>query len=380
MHSRTGAFTWSALPSRVVFGPGAVGHLRDEVARLEHGRVLLVRGGASTSAAFERVRAGLGDVVVGVVGGSTQHVPTDVTDAAATTAREVNADLVVSVGGGSPTGLGKVLAFTCDLQLIAVPTTYSGSEMTAVWGRTTDGRKHTAYDIRVLPRTVIYDPELCVGMPARLAAASGLNALAHCIEALWVPGANPITTTLAVDGGRRLVDGLPRVVANPDDVVAHGDNLIGACLAGVAMAQAGIAVHHRTAHVLGGGWHLPHAETHAALLPQTTAMVAPRAPEAMAHASRMLGSDDPAGALFALLQRLQLPTALSDLGMPEDGLDEAAHRVWEATHDDPLVPDEATLRHMLDDAYFGRKPSSGSESGSGSAIQPSLRAFSDAAS
>lgn len=380
MDSGTKAFTWSALPSRVVFGPGAVVQLRDEVARLERARVLLVGGGASTGAAYERARDALGDLVVAVVGGAGQHVPADVTDAAATTAREAQADVVVSVGGGSPTGLGKVLAFTCDLPLVAVPTTYSGSEMTAVWGRTTDGRKHTAYDIRVLPRTVIYDPELCVGMPAQLAAASGLNALAHCVEALWVPRANPITTTLAVDGGRRLVDGLPRVVANPDDVDAHGDNLVGACLAGVAMAQAGIAIHHRTAHVLGGGWQLPHAETHAALLPQTTAMVAPRAPEAMAHAAHMLGTDDPAGALFALLQRLKLPTALSDLGMPEDGLDEAAHRVWEATHDDPLVPEEATLRHMLDDAYFGRTPSRDNVSGSGRAIQPSLRAFSDAAS
>ncbi len=350
------AFIWSALPSRVVFAAGALAQLRDEVARLECHRVLLVGGGASTSASFERAREALGDHVVAAIGGSSQHVAIDVAEAAAATANEVDADIAVSVGGGSPTGLGKVLAFMCDLPLIAVPTTYSGSEMTAVWGRTTNGRKHTAYDVRVLPRTVVYDPELCVGMPPRLAAASGVNALAHCVEALWVRGANPITTTLAVDGGRRLVDGLPRVVANPDDVGAHGNNLIGACLAGVAMAQAGIGVHHRTAHVLGGGWKTPHAETHAALLPHTTAMVGPHAPQAMADATRMLGADDPAAALFALLERLQLPVALSELEMPEDGLDEAAHRVWEATHDDPLVPDEATLRRMLDNAYFGRRP------------------------
>ena len=352
----TRAFTWSALPSRVVFAPGAVSRLRDEVTRLERRRVLLVGGGASTSASFERARVVLGDFVAGVAGGSTQHVPAGVADAAASTAREVNADIVVSVGGGSPTGLGKVLAATCDLPLIAVPTTYSGSEMTAVWGRTTNGRKHTAYDIRVLPRTVIYDPELCVGMPARLAAASGMNALAHCIEALWVPGANPITTTLAVDGGRMLVDGLPRVVANADDVDAHGANLVGACLGGLAMAQVGMAIHHRTAHVLGGGWKLSHAETHAVLLPQTTAMVAPRAPAAMVHAARTLGAEHPADALFTLLQRLKLPVALSELGMPEDGLDEAAHRVWEAPQDDPLVREEAAVRQMLDNAYFGRRP------------------------
>jgi maleylacetate reductase len=352
----TQAFTWTALPSRAVFAPGALRRLRDEVERLERRRVLLVGGGASTKPSFDRARDALGDLVAGVVGGSAQHVPVDVADAATATAREVDADVVVTVGGGSPTGLGKVLAFTCDVPLIAVPTTYSGSEMTAVWGRTSDGRKHTAFDLRVLPRTVVYDPELCVGMPARLAAASGMNALAHCLEALWVPGANPITTTLAVEGGRMLVDGLPRVVADPDDVDGHGDNLIGACLAGVAMAQAGIAVHHRTAHVLGGGWKLPHAETHAALLPQTTALVAPYASDAMAHAARMLGDDDPAGALFALLQRLNLPTALSALGMPEEGLDEAAHQVWEATRDHALVPDEMALRRMLDDAYFGRRP------------------------
>lgn len=350
------AFIWTALPSRVVFGRGSLAELRDEVARLERSRVVLVGGGASTSASFERAREALGDLVAGVIGGSSQHVPIDVAEAAAATAKGVDADIAVSVGGGSPTGLGKLLAFTCDLPLIAVPTTYSGSEMTAVWGRTTNGRKHTAYDIRVLPRTVVYDPELCAGMPPQLAAASGFNALAHCVEALWVPGANPITTALAVDGGRMLVDGLPKVVAYPDDVDAHGNNLVGACLAGVAMAQAGIGIHHRTAHVLGGGWKTPHAETHAALLPQTTAMVSPQAPAAMTNAIRMLGADDPAGALFALLERLELPVALSELGMPEDELDEAAHRVWEATHDDPLVPDEATVRQMLDSAYLGRRP------------------------
>lgn len=350
------AFTWSALPSRVVFGPGAVRRVRDEVARLEKRRVLLVGGGASTRPAFTRVRDSLGDATVGTVGGSTQHVPADVIDAAVATTRSVGADVIVSVGGGSATGLGKVLAFTCDLPLIATPTTYSGSEMTAVWGRITDGRKHTAFDMRVLPRSVVYDAELCLGMPRRLAAASGMNALAHCLEALWSSGANPMTTALAVEGGRRLVSGLPRVVDDPDDVDAHAHNLIGACLAGVAMAQAGMGIHHRSAHVLGGGWKLPHAETHAIMLPRSTALVAPRAPAAMRAASRIFDSDDIPSAVFALLQRLRLPLGLSELDMPEDGLDEAARRIMEATHSDPLVPDEASVRRMLDDAYYGRSP------------------------
>jgi maleylacetate reductase len=361
----TGAFTWTALPSRVVVAAGALGQVPEEVDRLEKRRVLLIGGGTSTREAFLRVREGLGDRVAGVVGGSTQYVPADLADDAASTAREVGADVLVTVGGGSATGLGKVLAFTCDVPLIAVPTTYSGSEMTAIWGRTTAGRKHTAFDIRVLPRAVVYDPEVCAGMPARLAGASGMNALAHCLEALWSAGANPITTSLAVDGGRRLIEGLPRVVDDPADVDSHGGNLIGACLAGVALAQAGIAVHHRTCHVLGGGWQLPHAETHAAVLPHSTALVASRAPDAMVHASRILGDRDAPGALFELLERLRLPTTLSALGMPEDGLDEAARRVMEGSRDDPLVPDEQAVRQMLDDAFFGRNPRGRSNLGAG---------------
>jgi maleylacetate reductase len=352
----TEAFTWTALPSRVVFGAGALGLVPGEVDRLEKRRVLLIGGGLSTREAFLRVHEALGNRVAGVVGGSTQHVPGDLADAAATTARDVDADVLVTVGGGSATGLGKVLAFTCDLPLIATPTTYSGSEMTAIWGRTTEGRKHTAFDVRVLPRAVVYDPEVCAGMPARLAGASGMNALAHCLEALWSPGANPITASIAVDGGRRLVEGLPRVVDDPADIDSHGSNLIGACLAGVALAQAGIAVHHRTCHVLGGGWNLPHAETHAVMLPHSTALVSARAPDAMVLASRVLGDPDPAGALFALLDRLRLPASLSALGMPEDGLDEAARRVMEGSREDPLVPDEHAIRQMLDDAFVGRNP------------------------
>jgi len=353
----TQRFTWPALPSRVVFAPGALQVARDEVARLERHRVLLVGGGTSTRVPFTRLRDALGDLVVGEVGGSAQHIPADIATAATDTAREAGADVVVTIGGGSTTGLGKVIAVTCDLPLLAVPTTYSGSEMTAIWGRTTDGRKHTAFDIRVLPRTVIYDPDLCMGMPTRLAGASGMNALAHCLEALWSAGANPITETLAIEGGRRLVHGLPRVVADAYDADGHAGNLIGACLAGVALAQAGIAVHHRTCHVLGGGWRLPHAETHAAVLPHSTALVAPHAPDAMLAAARILDDADPPDALFALLHRLHLPVALSALGMLEDGLDEAARRIVEASRDDPLVTDVAAVRQMLDDAFFGRSPS-----------------------
>jgi maleylacetate reductase len=352
----THAFTWTALPSRVVFAAGAVRRVPDEVARLEKQRVLVIGSGSSTSHTLDRLREVLGVRFAGEVRHAAQHVPSAVADDAIRAARDFGADIVVTVGGGSATGLGKAVAQACDLPLIAVPTTYAGSEMTPIWGRTSDGRKQTWSDAQVLPRTVVYDPELCIGMPPRLAAASGMNALAHCLEALWSAGANPITSALAREGGRRLTHGLARVVEDPNDLASHADNLVGACLAGVALAQAGTGIHHRTCHVLGGGWNLSHAETHAVVLPHSTALVAERAPDAIAEARRLLEADDPSVAVFTLLQRLRLPVSLSALGMPEDGLDEAARRVMEASRDDPLVSDEGAVRRMLGDAFVGRAP------------------------
>jgi maleylacetate reductase len=352
----TPAFTWSAFPSRVVLAARALDQVPDEVDRLERQRVLVIGGGASARGALERLREALGARWAGEVRDAAQHVPAGIADDAARSADEIGADVLVSLGGGSATGLGKAVAQARDLPLIAVPTTYSGSEMTPIWGRTSEGRKQTWSDVRVLPRTVVYDPELCVGMPPRLAAASGMNALAHCLEALWSAGANPITTALACAGGRRLTDGLPRVTGDPNDLDSHASNLLGACLAGVALAQAGTGIHHRTCHVLGGGWNLPHAETHAVLLPHSTALAGARAMDAMVEVRRLLGAGDPPVALFALLQRLRLPTSLSALGMPEAALGEAARRVMQASEGDPLVPDEDAIRRMLDDAFFGRAP------------------------
>jgi maleylacetate reductase len=352
----TRAFTWSAFPSRVVFAVGALQTVPDEVDRIDKQRVLVVGGGASAQPALDRLRTALGTRWAGEVRGAAQHGPADIADDAVLRAADVGADVLVTLGGGSVTGLGKAIAGATDLPLIAVPTTYSGSEMTPIWGRTIEGRKQAWSDVRVLPRTVVYDPELCVGMPPQLAAASGMNALAHCLEALWSAGANPITTALARDGGHRLTEGLPRVADDLNDLGAHATNLIGACLAGVALAQAGIGIHHRTCHVLGGGWNLPHAETHAVVLPHSTALVRARSGDAMAEAGALLDAADPPLAVFALLQRLRLPTSLSALGMPATGLDEAARRAWQGSQGDPLVPDEGAIRAMLEDAFFGRAP------------------------
>jgi maleylacetate reductase len=349
-------FTWSSLGSRVVFARGSLDHVSAEVDRLSGSRVLLIGSGAPTAGALLRLRESLGVRVVAEIADSAQHVPEGIAEAAVAKALGASADVVVSLGGGSATGLGKAVALATSLPLIAVPTTYAGSEMTSIWGQTTAGVKQTGVDARVKPKTVLYDAELCLGMPSRLAAASGMNALAHCIEALWSAGHNPITSLLAEEGIRRLTAGLPKVVADPDDIEAHENNLVGACLAGLALAEAGTGIHHRTCHVLGGGWNLPHAETHAVVLPHATALVAPTAPDAMKKLAVLLEANDPAAALFELVGRLQLPRSLESLGMPRQGLDEAARRIGEAVRKDPFVPDTASIQLMLEHAFSGRRP------------------------
>jgi alcohol dehydrogenase class IV len=351
----TASFTWEALPARVLCGRGYLDRVADEVERLGARRVLLVGGGAATATPLQRVRSQLGDRVADILPDSAQHVPEVIAGQAIERGRAAAIDAVVSVGGGSATGLGKAIVLELDVPLIAVPTTYAGSEMTPIHGRTRDGRKETGRDPRVLPRTVVYDPELCLGMPPRLAAASGMNALAHCAEALWVTAANPVTSALATEGIRRLVAGLPRVVSDPQDVDGHAECLTGACLAGTALAQVGAGVHHRSCHVLGGGWNLPHAETHSIVLPHAVALVSPRAPQAIRRLAEVLGGE-PATVLFELASSMHLPTALADIGMPEGALDEAADRIAAASENDPLAGGRDELRAMLDEAFRGSRP------------------------
>lgn len=352
----TARFTWEAWPSRVVLAPGGLAQVAAEVDRIGAKKAVLIGGGTSTRVALSRLRAALGERVVTEVAESAQHVPEELAGEVVALTEQAAADIVVTVGGGSATGLGKVVAMKCHVPLIAVPTTYAGSEMTPVWGRTSAARKETGHDPEVLPRAVVYDPELCVGMPARLAAASGMNALAHCIEAFWASGSNPVTDVIAGEGIRRLLAGLPRVVADQNDVDAHTDNLIGACMAGMSFAQAGSGIHHRTCHVLGGGWNLPHAETHAVVLPHSTALVAAWAPRAVERVTALLGGDDAPTALFAMVRMLGLPLSLAEIAMPANALDEAASRIAKATAGDPIAPDVTECLRMLEGAYAGHAP------------------------
>ncbi|WAP59112.1 maleylacetate reductase [Streptomyces sp. S465] len=348
-------FAHETPAQRVVFAPGeAVPTVVDEVARLGSKRVLIVAGPfapALTTALRERLpEARIHDEVV-------EHVPVEAAERARAAAREHGADTLVCVGGGSATGLAKAITLTTGLPIVAVPTTYAGSEATNVWGLTRDGVKTTGVDATVLPATVVYDASLLLTLPAELAVASGLNALAHCVDAMWGPRADLIDRALAEEAARALSGGLPEAAAHPDRLAGHEQMLYGAYLAAVVFASAGSGLHHKICHVLGGRFDLPHAQTHAAVLPHVLALNAPHAPEAERRIATALGAPTATEGLTALYARLDAPTALKELGMPESGIAEAVEPVLAALPEgNPAPVTRDRLSALLRAAWEGDLP------------------------
>jgi maleylacetate reductase len=353
------SFVQDTHPQRVVFGIGSVDRVTDEAARLGASRVLLIASPAAEHIG-DHLADQLGPLLAARFGDVRQHVPEELAAAAREAAAEARADAIVTVGGGSATGLGKAVAIETGHPLVAVPTTYAGSEMTPVYGITGE-RKRTGRDPRALPRVVVYDAALTLALPGRVAGPSGLNAVAHCVEALYAPGGNPMGDVFALEGVRVLARALPAVVDRPDDLDARGDALFGAQLAGMAFAIAGSALHHKLCHVLGGTFRLVHGDVNAAVLPHAAAYNAPAAPDAMAKVAEALGGpSDPAaagGLLFDLATAVGAPTSLSAIGMPADGLDRAVEQALaEIDASNPRPLDVPALRALVQDAFDGARP------------------------
>ncbi|QNS02684.1 maleylacetate reductase [Streptomyces xanthii] len=353
-------FTYDALPGRIVFGPGAARRsLGDEVDAFGARRILLVAGGSATGPARD-LCAPFADRVMAAFTEVRPHVPVETAERARSAA--AGADLVLCVGGGSTTGTAKAVALTTGLPIVAVPTTYAGSEVTPVWGLTQGTRKTTGTDRRVLPRTVVYDPELTLGLPAALSAASGLNAMAHCVEAFWAPGRNPVSGAVAEDGIRHLAAGLPGLAADLAGADARTSLLLGAYLAGSAFAGAGSGLHHKICHVLGGAFDLPHAQTHAIVLPHVVAFNAADAPEAVARVAAALGRTDPAAGLHDLATELGVPAGLRELGLAEGDLDTVLGDILAlAPADNPRTVTAENLAGLLHAAWTGTAPSRGTD-------------------
>ena len=348
-------FVHDTLPQRVAFGSGeAAAILSREIANLGATRVMLIAAKAEADLA-ETIAVGIPmalrhhDVVM--------HVPVEVAERARAAAASSDVDVLVSVGGGSTTGLAKAIALTTGRPIIAVPTTYAGSEATPVWGLTEGAKKTTGIDQRVLPKVIVYDATLTMSLPVDMSVASGLNALAHCVDSLWAPSADPINAAFAAEGIRSLAAGLPRVVADPLDLGGRELALYAAYLSATAFASAGSGLHHKICHVLGGKYNLPHAQTHATVLPYVLAFNGPAAPDAERRIATAFGAADALDGLVALKQELNAPHALADYGFTEDSIAEAAEAILPSVPpSNPRPVTAADLRALLRAAWSGSDP------------------------
>jgi maleylacetate reductase len=348
-------FVYTGHPSRVVFGAGSLSTLADEVEKLGCRRAFVLTTPQQQSTGADVVSR-LGPLAAGLFSEAAMHTPIAVTERALAAFEAAGADCTVAIGGGSTTGLGKALALRTDLPQIVVPTTYAGSEMTNILGETAEGRKTTQRGPRILPETVIYDVDLTLGLPVGISVTSGINAIAHAVEALYAQDRNPITSLIAEEGVRALARALPDIVETPRDSAARRDALYGAWLCGVCLGAAGMALHHKLCHVLGGAFDLPHAETHTVILPHALAYNAQAAPEAAARIAAAIGAEDAAQGLYDLISRLGGPRALHDIGMPEDGVERAAALAVESPYWNPRPIERKPIRALLERAYRGARP------------------------
>jgi alcohol dehydrogenase class IV len=342
--------TWPA--QRVRFATdGAAGAVAEEVRRLGLARLMAV---ASDAGRAEPVLAGTPVAVWHT--DVAMHVPVDVAQRARAVAAEHGVDGLVCVGGGSATGLAKAIALTTGLPILAVPTTYAGSEATDVWGLTDDSGKTTGSDPVVLPRVVVYDAALTVGLPRAVSVASGLNAVAHCVDSMWGPRVDPVDQALALEGIRALSSGLPSVVEEPSGVPGREQALFGAYLAAVAFASAGSGLHHKICHVLGGLFGLPHAETHAVVLPYVLALNAPAVPDLDRRMAAAFGADTALAGLLALRDVLDAPRSLMELGAPAD-LARAVPPILDAAPaSNPTRVTATDIEALLQAAWAGTEP------------------------
>ena len=348
-------FVYIGRPARVLFGAGTLQQLPAELERLG-ARKALVLSTPEQRAGAEQVAALLGDRAAGVFDGAKMHVPIEVARAAREHAARVGADCAVAIGGGSTIGLGKAIALESALPIVAIPTTYAGSEMTTIYGITEGGLKKTGREDRVLPRTVIYDPDLTLDLPPAMSITSGMNAIAHAAEGLYSATTNPIIDLMAEEGIRALGRALPRVHAAPRDPEARSDALYGAWLCGTVLASVDMALHHKLCHTLGGSFDLPHAETHTIVLPHALAYNAAAAPQAMARMARALDAASASQAVFDLAKNNGAPVALRDIGMRAQDLDKACDIALQNRYPNPRPLEREAIRQLLQDAFDGVRP------------------------
>jgi len=349
-------FIYNASPSRVIFGKGTIQQLPSEISRQGLKSPLLLSTPHQVAQA-ETLKTILNGAIAGIFTEATMHTPTNITEKALEYARSISADSIISIGGGSTIGLGKALSIRTGLPHICIPTTYAGSEMTPILGETADGVKKTRSDPKILPGTVIYDVDLTMTLPASMSATSGVNAIAHAVEALYAQNTNPIISLLALEGTKALASALPQIVATPSDVEARTKALYGAWLCGLCLGSVGMSLHHKLCHTLGGSFNLPHAETHTIVLPHALAYNAPEISGVMKQLAEVLpGSDgDAIKGLNVLLENLKVKRGLKEFGMKEEDVDKAADIAVSNPYWNPRKVEKEGVRELIRRAWAGEE-------------------------
>lgn len=347
-------FIYTGAPGRVRFGAGSLETVAEEIERLGCKRAFLLSTAFQApdiSALAERI----GPLAGGVFTEAKMHTPVDVTERALAEFDACGTDCIVSMGGGSTIGLGKAIAWRNDAPHLVIATTYAGSEVTDILGQTENGEKTTLRDPKIRPEVVIYDPNLTLGLPVDMSVSSGLNAMAHALEGLYAPDANPVISLLAVEGIRALKTALPVIVSTPADPEARSGALYGSWLCGVVLGSVAMSLHHKLCHTLGGACDLPHAETHAILLPHTMAYNAVAAKQALQPAADLFGGDL-AGGLYDLARELGAPQALKDLGLSRDDLGRVAELAAKNPYSNPTDVTRDGILGLLTRASDGARP------------------------
>ena len=341
---------------RVRFGAGVRHQVADEIERLGCRRALVLSTPPQSESAMELAES-LTALAAGVFTRATMHTPVAVTEEAVKHAASVEADCLVAIGGGSTTGLGKAIAYRTDLPQIVVPTTYAGSEATAILGQTENGVKTTITDPKIQPEVILYDAELVKTLPVGMTVTSALNAMAHAAEALYAQNRNPMSTMLAVEGLKAFASALPNVIKDPEDLDARGETLYGAWLCGTVLGQVGMALHHKLCHTLGGSFDLPHAETHAIILPHAIAYNARAVPDLLAPVCEIFGGDNPGTALYGFAKASGAPLALRDIGLDAEDVAKAAEIAVKKPYWNPQPVTRPEIETLLKAAWAGEPPS-----------------------
>lgn len=348
-------FDLTLNPARIVFGEGAINRTQEMVQALGCKRALILSTPGQLGQA-EDLAASLGANAAGIYSSATMHTPVSVTIDALKVFESSQCDCTIAIGGGSTTGLGKAMSHRVAQPQIAIPTTYAGSEVTPILGQTEGNKKTTIRDAALQPDIVIYDPRLTYGLSESMTITSGLNAIAHAVEALYAKDRNPVSSMMAIEGTRAIIEALPIIKSTPDSVTGRHKALYGAWLCGSVLGSVGMALHHKLCHTLGGMFDLPHAQTHAVVLPHALAFNEAAVPDLLSPIAAMLNSDTAGVGLFSLSRSIGAPLALKDIGMPESGIASAAASAVQNSYWNPREFNEVQVQRIIDNAFHGRPP------------------------